>query len=76
MVFNTNHFPLQPQEVRSHLRILSDPSGSARTAWAEMYDGRFIPALKTALEDWAVQNGWCGCSRLGMERDGLDHQKN
>eukprot|EP00434_Breviolum_minutum_P007684 symbB.v1.2.006778.t1/scaffold396.1/size242164/5 len=45
------------KEVRSHLRILSDPSGSARTAWAEMYDGRFIPALKTALEEDDDENG-------------------
>ena len=44
------------QELRSHVLILSDPNGSAHVGWAEMYDGRFIPALKTALEagfSWA-----------------------
>jgi len=45
------------QEVRSHILILSDPNGSAHVGWAEMYDGRFIPALKTALEEDDDENG-------------------
>ena len=45
------------QELRSHILILSDPNGSAHVGWAEMYDGRFIPALKTALEEDDDENG-------------------
>ncbi|CAL1135101.1 unnamed protein product [Cladocopium goreaui] len=45
------------KEVRSHILILSDPNGSAHVGWAEMYDGRFIPALKTALEEDDDENG-------------------
>ena len=39
------------KELRSHIRILQDPDGSAHAGWAEMYDGRFIPAIKQALEE-------------------------
>ncbi|CAK9079200.1 unnamed protein product [Durusdinium trenchii] len=39
------------KEMRSHRLILSDPDRSAHTGWAEMYDGRFVPALKHALEE-------------------------
>ncbi|CAE8734244.1 unnamed protein product, partial [Polarella glacialis] len=39
------------KEVRSHLKILSDPEGAAHSGWAEMYDGRFMPSLKRALEE-------------------------
>ena len=38
------------KEMPSLIRILSDPDTSAHAGWAEMYDGRFIPALKHALE--------------------------
>ncbi|CAJ1394192.1 unnamed protein product [Effrenium voratum] len=39
------------KEMPSLIRILSDPDTSAHAGWAEMYDGRFIPALKHALEE-------------------------
>lgn len=39
------------KEVKSHLAILSDPDGAAHSGWAEMYDGRFVPCLKQALEE-------------------------
>ena len=32
------------KELRSHIRILQDPDGSAHAGWAEMYDGRFHPS--------------------------------
>lgn len=39
------------KEARSHATILADPEGSAHSGWAEMYDGRFVPCLKQALEE-------------------------
>ena len=39
------------KELRSHVRILQNPDESAHAGWAEMYDGRFIPAIKQALEE-------------------------
>ena len=58
-MWSLQHQPVIPhQEVRSHILILSDPNGSAHVGWAEMYDGRFIPALKMALEAavWSSPN--------------------
>lgn len=39
------------KEAPSHVTILSDPEGCAHAGWAEMYDGRFVPCLKQALEE-------------------------
>eukprot|EP00913_Durusdinium_trenchii_P011270 g10583.t1 len=41
----------KPLSVCNAMLILSDPDRSAHTGWAEMYDGRFVPALKHALEE-------------------------
>uniref|UniRef100_A0A7S4SDH3 MYND-type domain-containing protein n=1 Tax=Alexandrium monilatum TaxID=311494 RepID=A0A7S4SDH3_9DINO len=39
------------KEARSHVNILADPEGAAHSNWAAMYDGRFVPCLKQALEE-------------------------
>jgi len=39
------------KEARCHVNILSDPEGAAHASWSEMYDGRFLPCLKQALEE-------------------------